>query len=97
MQADANREVGMSDEDADRAARRSFGNLGSIKDFCYEVRGGGFVETLLQDLRYALRIFRRTPGFAATAVVSLAVGIAAATALFSIVNAAILNPFPFAD
>src|SRR5215510_10509552 len=49
------------------------------------------------DLRYALRIFRRSPGFAATAVVSLAVGIAAATGLFSVVNAALLNPFPFAD
>jgi predicted permease len=49
------------------------------------------------DFRYALRIFHRSPGFAATAVVSLAVGIAAATGLFSIVNAALLHPFPFAD
>src|SRR5436309_3928055 len=47
--------------------------------------------------RSALRIFRRSTGVAATAVVSLAVGIAAATGLFSIVNAALLNPFPFAD
>ncbi|HEY2431974.1 MAG TPA: ADOP family duplicated permease [Vicinamibacterales bacterium] len=55
------------------------------------------LDSLAADLRYALRILRRNPGFAATAVVSLAVGIAAATGLFSIVNAALLNPFPFAD
>src|SRR6516165_4652244 len=55
------------------------------------------LDILAVDLRYALRIFRRSPGFAATAVVSLAVGIAAAAGLFSVVNAALLNPFPFAD
>jgi predicted permease len=55
------------------------------------------LDILAADLRYALRIFRRSPGSTATAVISLAVGIAAATGLFSIVNAALLNPFPFAD
>jgi predicted permease len=55
------------------------------------------LDILAVDLRNALRIFRRSPGSTATAVISLAVGIAAATGLFSIVNAALLNPFPFAD
>src|SRR5689334_10927783 len=55
------------------------------------------LDILAVDLRYALRMFRRSPGSTATAIVSLAVGIAAATGLFSIVNAALLNPFPFAD
>ena len=55
------------------------------------------LDSFAVDLRFALRTFRRSPGFAATAVASLAVGIAAATGLFSIVNAALLHPFPFAD
>jgi predicted permease len=55
------------------------------------------LDNLAVDLRHALRIFRRSPASTATAVLSLAVGIAAATGLFSIVNAALLNPFPFAD
>jgi predicted permease len=61
-------------------------------------RGGHFLLNILAaDLRYALRLFRRSPASTMTAVVSLAVGIAAATGLFSIVNAALLHPFPFAD
>jgi len=88
---------GMDPSEAFYAARRQFGGVTQVKEEQRDVRGVRLLDDLGDDLRYALRIFRRSPGFAATAVVSLAVGIAAATGLFSIVNAALLNPFPFAD
>ena len=94
---DEYRATGMEDAAARRAARLELGGTGQVKDAVRDVRRGIWLEHFWQDVRYALRTFRRSPGFAATAVVSLAVGIAAATGLFSIVNAALLNPFPFAD
>src|SRR6186997_2338783 len=94
---DEYRATGMEDAAARRAARLELGGTGQVKDAVRDVRRGIWLEHFWQDLRYALRNFRRSPGFAATAVVSLAVGIAAATGVFSIVNAALLHPFPFAD
>jgi predicted permease len=88
---------GYSPADARREAFRHFGSVLRAEDAYRDARSWVWLDDLGRDLRYALRIFRRSPGFAATAVVSLAVGTAAATGLFSIVNAALLNPFPFAD
>jgi predicted permease len=88
---------GLSPDEARLAARRDFGGVDQIKERYRDQRGWPALEEVWLDLRYALRTCRRSPGFAATAVVSLAVGIAAATGLFSIVHAALLDPSPFPD
>ena len=89
--------AGASEEEAYYAARRAFGNVTRTQEEVRSVWTRPWLDAIVKDLGYAVRTLRKSPGFAATAVVSLAVGIAAATGLFSIVNAALLNPFPFAD
>ena len=96
-QTEENLARGMTPDGARRQARLALGNTALIEEDARAVWVSRWLEDLRRDLLYALRTFRRSRGFAATAVVSLAVGIAAATGLFSIVNAALLNPFPFAD
>src|SRR6267142_1535868 len=88
---------GMDPSEAFYAARRQFGGVTQVKERLVERRTMPLAEDVARDVRHAARGLWRSPGFSLTAIISLAVGIAAATGLFSIVNAALLNPFPFAD
>src|SRR3954469_15101311 len=83
--------------DAAAAARRELGNIPQIQEATRDVHGWRWLEYLAQDVRYALRVFRRNPGFALVAILSLALGIGANTALFEVINAVRLRPLPVAD
>lgn len=88
---------GLSLEEATRLARLQFGGLDHIKEECRDARGVNFIETFIQDLRYSLRVLKRNPGFAATAILTLALGAGATTAIFSVVDSVMLKPLPFPE
>src|SRR5881398_813339 len=94
MQTQENLNSGMNPEEARYAALRQFGWVESIKETCRERRGVSWIEHLIQEIRYGLRMLRKNPGSTVIAVLLLALGIGGNTAIFSVVDKTILNPIP---
>jgi putative ABC transport system permease protein len=96
-QTQENIRAGLAPAEAERAARRSLDGIAQQKELCRETRGTRVIENFLRDLRYALRAFARSPGFSTIVILTLAVGIGANTAIFSLLDATLLRPLPYPE
>jgi predicted permease len=97
MKAEENLAAGISPEEARYAAQRQFGNQTLLREVSREMWGVRSIETLLQDLRFGIRMFLKSPGLTAVLILTIALGIGFNSALFSVVNTLLLNPLPFPD